>query len=49
MRPSFFVGNHDTQHFFQLDSPSATITMAATSRTVVKTYAWMLSHSYVKE
>ena len=50
-RPSFFIGNRDTHYFLnkQRDrSPSATITITANSRTVVKTYAWMLSHSYVQ-
>lgn len=49
MRPSFFIGNHDTNNLLNRENPSATIRMRATSRTVVKTYAWMLSRSYVHE
>jgi len=48
-RPSFFVGNSDTNYFFERNNPSSTITVSANSRTVVKTYAWLLSQAYAKE
>jgi hypothetical protein len=49
-RPSFFVGNHDTSYFLtNKKDPSSTIIMKANSRSIVKTYSWMLSSSYVNE
>ena len=48
-RPSFFIGNRDTDYFFKTTNPSSTITISANSRTVVKTYAWMLSKTYANE
>ena len=54
-RPSFFIGNRDIAFFVKTPTttikidPASTATMTANSRTVVKTYAWMLSQAYVHE
>jgi hypothetical protein len=50
-RPSVLTGNKDADWAFQSarKDPSGTVTLVANQRTVVKTYAWMLTRAYAAE
>ena len=50
-RPSVLMGNLDAVWAFENANkqPTATVTLTANQRTVVKTYAWMVSHAYARE